>query len=260
MGKVKSQHSILRRSGSSIGALMIREMSSNYGKAPGGYIWAILEPVAGIALMTILFSFVFRSPPLGAHFALFYASGILPFSCYRDISSKIGKSISFSTKLLSYPAVTLTDAILARLFLNVLTQCLVAILVLGGIFLFSDVQTVVNFRWIFLAFLSVFAISLGIGVMNTWLFNRFPVWEQIWNIFNRPMFLLSSVFYLFESAPEPFRSFLWFNPLVHSVGLMRRGLYSTYEGSFVSLTYVFGVSLVLTAFGLAMLKGHQIDT
>ena len=38
-----------------IGALILREMSSSYGRSPGAYVWAILEPVAGIALLSLVF-------------------------------------------------------------------------------------------------------------------------------------------------------------------------------------------------------------
>ena len=39
-----------------IGALVMREMSSTYGKSTGGYLWVILEPIAGIVLLTVIFS------------------------------------------------------------------------------------------------------------------------------------------------------------------------------------------------------------
>ena len=35
-------------------ALIIREMSTTYGRSAGGYIWAILEPVGAIALMSLV--------------------------------------------------------------------------------------------------------------------------------------------------------------------------------------------------------------
>ena len=37
-----------------IAALVLREMSTTNGRSPGGYLWAILEPAAGIALLTIV--------------------------------------------------------------------------------------------------------------------------------------------------------------------------------------------------------------
>ncbi|MGM2810355.1 hypothetical protein, partial [Bacillus cereus group sp. Bce027] len=46
-------------------ALMLREMATTYGSFAGGYIWSILEPVLGIAMLAILFSMAMRSPPIG---------------------------------------------------------------------------------------------------------------------------------------------------------------------------------------------------
>jgi ABC-type polysaccharide/polyol phosphate export systems, permease component len=51
-------------------ALILREIATTYGRSPGGYVWAVLEPAAGIALLTLIFSAGFRSPPLGTVFSL----------------------------------------------------------------------------------------------------------------------------------------------------------------------------------------------
>ena len=63
-------------------ALMLREMSTTYGRSPGGYLWAILEPAGGIAMMSVAFGLVLRSPSLGTNFPIFYATGYLPFMMY----------------------------------------------------------------------------------------------------------------------------------------------------------------------------------
>ncbi len=97
-----------------IGALILREISTTYGRSPGGYIWAVLEPAAGIALLTLVFSIGFRTPPLGASFALYYAAGILPLMMFTELSGKLAQTIQFSRALLVYPRVTFLDALIAR--------------------------------------------------------------------------------------------------------------------------------------------------
>ena len=92
-----------------IGALFIREMSTTHGRNAFGYAWAVLEPVAGIALLSLVFSLAFRSPSLGTNFPLFYASGLLPFMAYMDVSQKVAQSIRFSRQLIFYPGVTFVD-------------------------------------------------------------------------------------------------------------------------------------------------------
>jgi capsular polysaccharide transport system permease protein len=52
---------------------------------------------------------------------------------------------------------------------------------------------------------------------------------------------------------------LWFNPLVHVVGQMRRGFYPTYEGAYVSPGYVLGLSAVCLLAGLLLLGRYHRD-
>lgn len=125
----------LRASVRTVFALILREMSTTYGRSPGGYIWAIAEPVAGTALLAFAFSVAFKSPPLGTNFALFYATGLLPFMIYTDIANKVAESIRFSRQLLFYPKVTFMDAILARFILNFTVQIIVATLIFVGLYL-----------------------------------------------------------------------------------------------------------------------------
>ena len=245
---------VLRQSSATISALMAREMATNYGKSPGGYIWAILEPVAGIALMTVLFSIAFRDPPIGISFALFYATGMLPFTMYKDLSGKIANAVHFNGKLLSYPAVTFMDAILARLILNVVSQIVIFGIVVGAIIAFSDTRAQLDAGYIAVALVATINLSFGIGLFNSIVFMKLPIWENIWAILNRPMFMISCVFFTFSDVPAPYQSLLWYNPLVHLVGLMRKGFYPAYDASYVSMIYLFGPPLVLAAFGLLMLR------
>lgn len=237
-----------------ITALVLREMVTTYGRSPGGYVWAILEPVAGIALLSVIFSAGFRAPALGISFPLFYATGMLPFSMYSDISGKISLSILFSKPLLAYPAVTYLDAILARFIVNLLTQLLVAYLVLFGIMTFFDTQIVPNYPVIIMAFTLAAVLALGIGTLNCFLFVRFPLWQRTWSILMRPMFIISCIFFVFETIPQPYRDYLWYNPLVHIVGLMRHGFYANYDAPYVSLTYVLGLSMLCMMSGLLLLR------
>ena len=93
-------------------ALMLREMITTYGRSPGGYLWAVLEPAAGIALLSLVFSVGFRSPALGVSFAMFYATGMVPFVFFNDINLKVSRALLFSKPLMAYPTVTFVDAIL----------------------------------------------------------------------------------------------------------------------------------------------------
>ena len=238
-------------------ALMLREMSTSYGRSPGGYLWAVLEPVGGLAVMTIAFSLAFRSPALGDNFPLFYATGYLPFMMYSDLVAKIGHSIRFSKPLLFYPAVTFVDAIIARLLLNALTHLMVFYILMSGIMLAFDTGNILDYPAILNALGMALALGLGIGTLNCFLLMRFPIWEQVWVIISRPLFIISAIFFLFESIPLPYRDYLWYNPLIHVTGEMRRGFYATYDGAYINPLYVYMISVVAFTIGLIFLSRYH---
>ena len=241
----------------SIGALVLREMATTYGRSPGGYIWALLEPVGAIAILTIAFSLLLRSPSLGTNFPLFYATGYLPFALYLSVSVKVGQAIRFSRPLLAYPSVTYMDAIFARLILNLLTQVLVFYIVMTGLHMVYDVRTILDLPAILLSLSMATALGLGVGVMNCFLMSILPVWENIWQIVNRPLFILSMVLYIYEDLPSYAQKYLWYNPMGHMTGVMRIGFYPTYDATYVSVTYVFGVALVMIAVGFILLGRYH---
>lgn len=243
----------------SIGALVLREMTTTYGRSAGGYFWAIAEPVGGIILLTALFSLGFRSPPIGTNFAIFYATGVVPFVTYMRMSNKIAQSIRYSRSLLAYPAVTFADAMLARIFLNAMTQILVAYIVFTGIILTQDTRTDPQILGIALSFLMVFVLSAGVGSVNCFLFAAFPWWQSFWGILTRPMFIISGVFFIYDDVPEPFASYLWYNPLVHVIGQMRKSFYTSYHGDYVSPLYALALGLGLFAIGMALLHRYHRD-
>ena len=219
----------------------------------------MLEPAAGIALLTFVFSLAFRAPPLGSNFPIFYATGILPYTIYVQMNTKLMMSIWFSKPLLRYPAVSFIDAIISRFVLTMMTQIMVFYIVITAILLLYDPQISVHMPTLFLSLSMAAVLGGGVGVLNCLLISVFPVWQRIWNILHRPMFIISGIFFIFESIPEPYRSILWFNPLIHIIGLMRRAFYPTYDAVYVSSLYVFAFGLICFVTGLFFLRRWHKD-
>ncbi|MEM9972603.1 MAG: ABC transporter permease [Pseudomonadota bacterium] len=242
-----------------ITALMLREMATFYGRSPGGYIWAIAEPIAAIALMSLAFSVAFDAPLLGRSFVLFYATGYLPYMMVQDVSSKIGQAIRFSRPLFAYPAITLADALIARWALNVVTHVAVFALILCGIEAIYVTGALYRLDVIVSALAMATALAFGIGTLNAALIAFVPVWERVWQIGTRPLFVISGIFFLMEILPAELRSAAWWNPLIHVTAEMRHGTYANYEAGFVSAPYVYAVALASACLGFLIFRAMRWD-
>lgn len=240
-------------------ALLLREMATTYGRSPGGYIWAVVQPVAAIAMMTVFFKLFMRTPSLGINFPLFYATGYLALNMFTTLSNKMGSSIRFSRPLLAYPSVTFVDAILARFLLGFLTEVMIIYLVFAGIMIIWETRAFLDLTRIVEAAALMAVLGFGVGVLNCYLMSAFPIWEQAWGILTRPLFIVSTIFYTLEDMPQHVRDVLWFNPIVHGVGIMRMGFYPTYQPQWISVTYVLSIAFVCAVLGLMLLRRHHRD-
>ncbi len=235
------------------GALMLREMSTTYGRTPGGWLWAFADPVGTITLLSLAFSFAFLAPPLGKSFALFYATGYLPFLLYLDVSQKVATALRFSRPLLGYARVTWVDAVFARALLNTYTHVLVSALVLSVLIMFSRDAAWPDPVALALAYAMAVSLAMGVGLVNACLFSVFPAFERLWTVASRPLFIISGVLFLLETAPEPLQGWLSLNPLFHVTGEARAATYPAYRPAYVQPVYVFAISLGLAALGSLLL-------
>ncbi|MGR3540299.1 MAG: ABC transporter permease [Hasllibacter sp.] len=241
-------------------ALILREMGASYGRSPGGYAWMILEPILGILFLTSIFVFIgIRTPALGTNFAIFLATGLLPFTMYVDLSNKVAQSINYSRALLGYPRVTYLDAIAGRAILAVLTNLLVFVVLISAIRSIWDTRTVIEIDRIILSLSMAAALGMGVGLLNCFLLTQFPIWQRVWGILMRPLFFLSGVIFLYEQMPHPFDAYLLWNPLVHVTAEMRGGFYADYDATYVDPRFVFGWSLGLGLAGIVFLHRHHKD-
>ena len=242
-----------------VSALMLREMATTYGRSPGGYVWAILEPVLSIAILVLIFSvgLRLRTPGLGLSFGMFYATGVIAMFMFQDISVKLAQAINFSIRLLAYPRVTYVDAILGRLAMSALTQLMVAYIVLGGALLIFEEPVVLHYPSIALSLGLGIALGTGVGVLNCFLTTMFPLWQRVYGIATRPLILISGVIFLYDDIPDPWQGYLWWNPVVHVVGLMRRGFYPGYDAAYASVPFVLTVALVCGALGMVFLHRYH---
>lgn len=223
-----------------VAALLIREMSTRFGSKPGGYIWALVDPAAHVMLLTMLFQVVAHVPALGTSFPLFFATGYIGFQFYQAAVNYVSGALSANRALLNYPSVAPIDTVMARLILQIGTTAFVGVLVIGAISHTLSSPIAYNWAAILEAIFAAALLALGAALANTVLFLRWPFYESIYGIVTRPLMLLSGVFFLPDSIPQPYQDVLLLNPVVHVVILFRKGFYPEYRAEALSIDYLYG--------------------
>ncbi|WP_299474016.1 ABC transporter permease [uncultured Paracoccus sp.] len=249
-GRVLPRFSTMR----TIVALCLREVTTSNGDTAGGYMWSVVSPVIGIIGLSYIFSAGFRTPPLGENFAIFYATGLLPFTMFRSVCGRVEFSIRASRQLLNYPRVTVFDVLISKFIMATITQAAISALVLAFILYFYQPDTTFHIVQILQSFIVAALMGFGFGVMNCAVKTKLPLWEMLWNFVSKPLLLVSGVIILVESLPRPYSEWLLWNPLVHITGRMREAFYVDYVGSYTDLRFPLEIALVSAFIGMAGIK------
>ena len=236
-----------------IGALLMREVITRFGRNNLGFMWLFFEPMlftAGVALLWTITRGAHGSTLPIIPFALTGYSTVL---LWRNASSRCTKAIEPNLSLLFHRNVTILDLFITRVLLEVAgaTISLVALSVIfisvGLMKMPADLLTMVAawglFCW--------FALSLGliVGVLT----EVSEVFGRTWNLLTYLAFPLSGAFFMVSWLPPAVGKFMLLIPMVHGTEMLREG----YFGGMIRAQYDVGyfalVNFVMLLLGLLLL-------
>lgn len=233
-----------------ISALILREIHTRYGNRQFGYLWEIIEHVAHILILSVLFLLLQRSAPIGNNFGLFFATGLIPFLLFQHIDRQIMNAVSSNQPLLSYPMVMPFDLIVARTILECATSGVVIMLFVMAGFYFDMLVPVDSIFGLFMAFMTLIAFSMGMGIINSAIVLYFPSYKTLYSFLTRPLYFISGIFFVADSLPLEAQQMLCFNPLLHISEWVRSAFFTEYESHFLDKFYVVSVSIFFLFIGL----------
>jgi len=241
-----------------IQALIIRETRTRFGDAKLGYGWALLEPILHITMLSAIFSLMMQGrPPIGTHFFIFYFTGLVPYLLFVHTSSAMSHAVTSNGALLQLPLVTTFDVIAARGLLEIITDVIVAVILLAG-FGFIGLQAAPDDLWMqSIALLATAMFGCGVGFINAVVTVRYRSWDKIWPQVTRLLYFFSGIFYVPGMMPDWARDALVWNPLLHAVDWFRAGFYAAYQPHWLDRSYLVILAILLLLFGLALERGMR---
>lgn len=206
-----------------IGALVLRETRATFGTSHFGYLWAIVTPTAGVAVLVVVFSSIGREPPFGSSLALFFATGILTLEFFNKLSNTLMGTFNANRAMLTYPPIKMADALFARLILISATYLLIMLIFYTGLVLVNLAEWPTYPEQLVLAFATIALLGFGFGTLNAVIISLWDSWLQIEKILTRPLFFISGIFYIPSNLPPEAIAFLKWNPVLHLVEWIRTG-------------------------------------
>lgn len=187
----------LRRQRGVVAALVIRETRTRFADAKLGYGWALIEPILHITLLSAAFSLLLHGrPPIGGHFFIFYYTGLIPYLLFVHTSSGMSHAITGNAAVLQLPPVTSFDVIAARGLLEIMTDLIVAAILLAA-FGALGVASLPDDLWgPAMALMATAAFGCGLGCVNAVVTVFVRSWEKTYAQVTRVLYFISGIFYM----------------------------------------------------------------
>lgn len=235
-----------------IGALILRETRTRFGKNRLGYLWAFLEPVVMILTFWALFDVVGRQAPYGMDLFTFIGTGVVPYYLFSNSAHRVADSIHGNQALLYYPHVQPLDLVIARLILEAATYTFVFVALMGAHALWQCEFEIDSTLLVIEGFVLTSLLGGAVGLIFMALAQFSPVVDRARGPILRPLFWISGIFFTAETMPEHARNAVLINPLLHPVEMVRGGFFVGYSANHADPAYVLRWILVLGLAGLLL--------
>lgn len=240
-------------------ALFIRELKTRFGVYRLGLIWAFLEPVVFVLLMSGIRSLSRSGHLFGgeAHtipYPLFFMLGYVPYQLFSHLLTQSAAAVQANMGLFNHRQVRPIDTLLARSLLEMLTYSMV-ILIFMLFFWWLDFKVTISTPLqLISAYILLVMLGASIGMIVCVGQMRFPELGKAIPLLTRPLFFISGLFFSLNDIPSQYHSYLLWNPILHAIELVRNACYTGYQADSVSIGYLAIWVLATSFFGLALYR------
>ncbi len=205
-----------------IWALALKELRVRYKRSALGFIWALLNPLMMMVILTVVFSTIMRFAV--DHYAIFLISALLPWTFFSQALSYSVESIVMNAELLKKIRVAKSIFPLAALVANMI-NFLLSLLPLLLILVF--LRFPFHWTWIYLPIplISLFFFTAGCAFFFAAANVFFRDVSHIVQIVLSGWFYLSPVLYSIDFLPQKYRLLLRFNPMLYILNGFRMAIY-----------------------------------
>lgn len=234
--------------------LVRTDFKTRYHGTLGGFVWALLKPLAMFAVLLAVFSFVFSTEP---GYRLNLILGLFLFDFFAE-GTKTG-FISLAAKSFLLTKVTFPHwVVVASSTANALITLVIFSCILFGALIVTDrvppFTHVLLYGWYLVHYL---AIVLGISFGASVVLLRYRDLNQVWEVVIQAGFFLAPIVYPIGVIPERYHKFLYLWPPTPIIQFSREVLVGGSIPSFKAHVLLSVASILLLGTGLLIFRRYS---
>ena len=235
-------------------ALAMKELRIRYKRSSLGFLWALLNPLLMMVILTVVFSTVMRIPV--KNYAVFLISALLPWTFFSQALTYSAESIVGNGELLKKVAVPKAVFPVAAVISNAINFGL-SLLPLAVIL--AALRFPFHVTWVFvpIAFIALLLFTMGCAFVLSAANVYFRDVSHIVQLLLTAWFYVSPVIYSLDFVPSRFQPLFHLNPMLYMLNGFRDPIYYGSVPSLGLISASLGVGAVALLVGYAIFARHQ---
>jgi capsular polysaccharide transport system permease protein len=232
-------------------ALIMRELSTRYGRNNLGFLWLVGEPIVFAGGVSILWTFIRPPYENGIKLIPFIITGYLPLIMVRHVIGHTVGAIKNNNTLLFHRMVSPLHLLLARIVTELIGASLGAVVVIifyNIIGVMGLPPTVMDFANVYAGWFLLAWLSSAVAIVMAALTEIFEFTERFVQVITYIIVPLSGTFIMVASMPPKYQSIALAVPFAHEFELIRHGYFGDSIATVYSIPYVIiwcsGLSIV----------------
>lgn len=237
-----------------IGALLMREVITRYGRHNIGFLWLFVEPMMFTLGVTALWTLAGADHGSNLPITAFALTGYSSVLLWRNMPGRCIGSVGPNLALMYHRHVKVVDIFAARLLLEA-AGATISFMVLSLLFialgLISPPEDIgkVLLAWFMLAWFG-FALATLMGALS----EQSEIVDKLWHPASYLLFPLSGAAFMVDILPKTAQDLVLLLPMVHGVELLREGYFGSSFKAHYDIGYMAVFCAMLTLLGLAKLR------
>jgi len=237
-----------------IGALMVRELTTRFGRENIGFLWIMVEPLLFAVLVAIFWRAAKGPFDFGVDIIPFVVTGYIPMVLFRTCIGRGVKSFTANGGLMYHRQIKVLDLLLVRFLIELIGHMMAYLFVgtvLGAFGYFPwphDVGFIIlgGFYYALFTF-SVMLVVASLSEMSETIEKLVPVTTYLMVPFSGAFFLVSAL------TPDAANAVLY-SPAVHGMEMMRYGVFGPSVDPRYSYIYPLAFNLPCLLLGLVLCR------
>lgn len=237
-----------------IKALLIRELTTRFGRENIGFLWAMAEPLLFGGLVSILWYYSHGPTEHGISVFAFVATGYIPITLFRHSVSRSILVFSVNQSLLYHRHIKIIDFILARFIIEFLGG-MMAYFFMAIVLIAFDQFPIPEDIGLLIAGWAVYSLfCLSLCLVLAPLSETSELMEKFVPVTTYIMIPFSGLAYLVDWLTPNVREFMLLSPFVNGMEMMRKGIWGKEIVAHYNVWNPIGCSVVLLVIGLIMCR------